>query len=375
MRKVSRVSRPALKRISSGGVVLALVALFGLPTAAFAAPGPTSAAITSLTTVTVTTTAGADSANRINISDTSENVVISDTRQTEVAGTGCSLNGSGSSIRCPIEGITTVVVNLGVGDDTLSVFGSSLVFQVNAGDGDDILSTGDGNDILNGEGGDDTLRGRDGADAVNGGEGGTEDEDGDIVDDYASRLNVNHTVTLDGAANDGETDIDPITPLNQSEGDNIAVDVEVVRTGSGNDNLTAGTDVTQSVTLMGGDDVDTLTGGAGITTLQGDGGGDLLNGGSGFDTVNYNRETSNDVIVTVNDGNANDGPVGEGDNVGALIESVIGGIGDDTLTGSTGNETLNGAGGGDLLDGGLGADILIGATGTDTASYSTMVQA
>jgi hypothetical protein len=127
MRKVSRVSRPALKRISSGGVVLALVALFGLPTAAFAAPGPTSAAIGPADTITVTTTA--DSVNRINISDTSEVVDISDTRQTETAGAGCSLGVGGDEILCPIDGITTVIVNLGDGDDQLSVFGSSLIFQ------------------------------------------------------------------------------------------------------------------------------------------------------------------------------------------------------------------------------------------------------
>ena len=61
MRKVSRAKRTSLKRISSGGVVLALVALFGLPTAAFAA-GPTTVSVAGNT---VTATAAGTQVNHI----------------------------------------------------------------------------------------------------------------------------------------------------------------------------------------------------------------------------------------------------------------------------------------------------------------------
>jgi Ca2+-binding RTX toxin-like protein len=366
MRKDSGASRSALKRISVGGLVLALMALFGLPTAAFAV-NDTSASVSG-DTITVTT--ATDVKNGIVISDTLEYVEIYDSRQTEVAGTGCALTGTGTRIRCPIAGVTTVVVNLGGNDDTSSVIGSSLIYIVNAGAGNDTVSGGSGNDVLNGGDGNDKLRGRSGADVINGGAGVDSTDN-----DYA--VSHDHTITLDGVANDGDTDVDgdPGNGL-QSEGDNVGGDVEIVRTGSGEDVLTGGTN---DVTLIGGAGDDILTGGTGDDTLQGDDGDDVLNGGDGIDTVDYSSETSHAVVVTI-DGVANDGDVDtdpgpavvpEADNVGGDVETVIGGVGADTLIGSANDETLDGGAGSDWLDGGLGADVLIGGTGTDTVSYAS----
>ena len=169
---------------------------------------------------------------------------ISDTRQTEAAGAGCAVVG-GDEIHCPIDGVTTVIVNLGDLDDQLSVFGSNLNFTVNGGDGDDIVSSGGGNDILNGDAGDDVLQGRAGADAINGGTG-LEDEGGDTNGaDYAD--SDAHTVTVGAGANDGDNDIDP-SPAVVSEGDNVGADMEVIRTGGGVDSLTGGAN---PVTLHG----------------------------------------------------------------------------------------------------------------------------
>ncbi len=98
MRMDSRASRPAWKRISSGGVVLALVALFGLPTAAFAAP-VTATVAGDPATVTV----NADGqANQLSISDTAAYVQISDSKEGVAPGGGCALNpANANQLRCP----------------------------------------------------------------------------------------------------------------------------------------------------------------------------------------------------------------------------------------------------------------------------------
>jgi len=65
---------------------------------------------------------------------------------------------------------------------------------------------------------------------------------------------------------------------------------------------------------------------------------------------------------------------------GAVIETAIGGSGNDTVTGNAANNTLNGGAGfdtlngndgNDLLVGGAGGDVLNGGAGTDTASYES----
>src|SRR5438046_1986255 len=83
------------------------------------------------------------------------------------------------------------------------------------------------------------------------------------------------------------------------------------------------------------------------------------------------------VNVTLN-GVADDGQERERDNVGATVETIIGGAGNDTLAaGSTdakligggGNDTLTGGAGDDTLDGGTGGDLLSGGEGFDSADY------
>src|SRR5207247_1332933 len=106
-------------------------------------------------------------------------------------------------------------------------------------------------------------------------------------------------VLLDGVANDGEA----------GESDNLMADVENVTGGSGDD------------ILSGDAGANVLDGGLGNDTLEGGPGADTLIGGSGTDTVSY-ASRSNPVTVTL-DGAANDGEVGENDNVQA--ENVVGG--------------------------------------------------
>ncbi len=183
----------------------------------------------------------------------------------------------------------------------------------------------------------------------------------------------------------------------------------VISLGPGNDifnggaNTTAtGAALTSSVAVYGGAGNDTLRGGNGDDELWGGEGNDIFQGGPvadgadtfhggvGTDTMDYTARTAS-VTVTLDD-NANDGAIGENDNIMIDVENVTGGAGDDSLTGSAaanvltggaGNDTIDGGDGDDTLNGGAGndiflcgtstngADIMAGGAGTDTADYSS----
>jgi Ca2+-binding RTX toxin-like protein len=362
MRKYLGVSRPALKRISSGGVVLALVALFGLPTAAFAAP-VTATVVGDPATVTVT----ADGQeNQLSISDTASFVLIRDSREGVSAGGGCTLNPADSDeLRCPkpAGGVTIIIVNLGAGDDILLSVGVDEPMTINGGDGDDILNGGNLDDTINAGNGDDLLDGKSGADALNGQGNAPVNPEGDTTS-YISTVDRN--VSLDGVANDGAA----------LEGDNV--DTENVTTAGGEDTLTG--DALANVLTAGAGD-DTLNGAAGDDTLVGGSGSDALNGGANIDNVSYNPE-SRDVSVTAGSGAGDDGVIdvdngtpgnqSEGDTVAADVESIAGGGGDDNLVGGTGAGTIAGNGGNDVLNGGADtlSDTISGGSGLDTVSYA-----
>jgi Ca2+-binding RTX toxin-like protein len=222
--------------------------------------------------------------------------------------------------------------------------------------GPDRLEGGAGNDALDGAGGDDDVRGGDGADTVIGG-AGNDAQDGGPGDDL---------VGTDGTASSQEL---------------------------GND------------ALLGGEGDDTLAPGPGPPFAD----DDALSGGPGTDTVSYGARLS--PVAASKDGIANDGAVGERDDVGLDVERLAGGLGSDTLVGGPGDDALDGEpgddvidgragndtlrgdsggagdgsdtviggdgddavagdGGGDTLAGGLGSDDLVGGAGQDTAAYS-----
>lgn len=117
--------------------------------------------------------------------------------------------------------------------------------------------------------------------------------------------------------------------------------------------------------LDGGFGDDKLDGGAGDDALTANLGVDVYRGGTGIDALSYAAYTSS-VRVTVGAGGADDGSIGETDDVGGDIERVDGGTGNDTLIGSSGNDLLYGNAGADVLDGGAGADLLVGGADNDT---------
>ena len=180
---------------------------------------------------------------------------------------------------------------------------------------------------------------------------------------------------------------------------------------SGNDSITGGPG---RETFYGGSGNDSLNGGGGNDLMYGDSGADRLNGGAegdglypgngndlviggggrdafgsentpdgaddfrggpGADTASYTGRAGN-VRVDV-DGHADDGGVGEEDNIRPDVENLDGGAGADRLVGNGlanhlfgygGADRLIGGGSEDELDGDVGADNLSGGSGDDSLS-------
>jgi hypothetical protein len=178
--------------------------------------------------------------------------------------------------------------------------------------------------------------------------------------------------------------------------------------GDGNDKVTAGpgADVVEGgagddeVEGQGGADV--VRGGTGDDTLRGDAhndpaSADLLDGGPGYDAIDgdwmVESGRKQPPIVVSEDGQANDGRPGEGDNVTGLERiylnapatlvgddendeytvfntdeqpsKLVGGGGNDTLSSYDYDDTVDGGGGDDTLTAGYGNDTITGGPGKD----------
>ena len=139
--------------------------------------------------------------------------------------------------------------------------------------------------------------------------------------------------------------------------------------------------------MLGGKANDTFNGGDGSDVMATSRGADEFNGGLGTDLADYSA-CSAALNITLDDV-ANDGMIGEGDNVRSDVENVNGGLAGDTITGSSaanylqgggGTDTLRGLDGNDILDGGIGGafpanrnngnDVLFGGNGDDTLHAS-----
>jgi Ca2+-binding RTX toxin-like protein len=191
--------------------------------------------------------------------------------------------------------------------------------------GPNVITGGNGDDLLQGGGGADTLIGGGGYDVAD-------------YSDHAGAV----ALTLDGAANDGSP----------GEGDRIATDVEDLRGGAGNDALT-------------GDGQDNV--------LDGGPGADVMIGGGGTDAVDYSSRGAA-VRVDLGGSPGDDGQAGEGDTVGADVEGIYGGAGDDTLVGNGADGFLDGGDGNDALTDPGGSDDLFGDDGDDVIDGTDGVQ-
>jgi Ca2+-binding RTX toxin-like protein len=324
--------------------------------------------------------------NHVTVRFEADRYVISHNGPVTASG-GCHVYGPNipltpSDTVCPGAGIALISASLGDGGDELLVYPSARASAtVDGGRGNDELNAGPATagrryNVLRGGEGDDVLVGDTGVDLLEGGAGGDELIGRGARDraDYGSRT-APVTVTIDGAADDGET----------GEGDRVDATVEEVVGGAGDDHLTGGPGVERLLggagedtldglgaadTLIGGPDDDELNGGDGSDTFVADAAGDgadTYNGGSStFDEVSYAARSA---AVTVDpDGVADDGSSGEGDDVRADVEWVTGGTGNDWLVGSAAANLLTGGPGNDFLSGHAGNDTLLAGAGNDVAN-------
>lgn len=151
-------------------------------------------------------------------------------------GPGCSGNADGSAT-CPSSNINGVDVQLGDGNDTLTL-SIPTPARASGGPGNDTLRGGDGDDVLRGDPGEDALEGNGGNDSLEGA-GGDDQLSGGIADD-----------NLQGGAG-----------------------ADFADGGAGND------------TLVAGDGNDTLVGGEGSDRLEAGKGSDSLDAGAGDDKL------------------------------------------------------------------------------------------
>src|SRR4051794_27916199 len=138
--------------------VLLLLGLAVLPAAACA--GPAAAATVTLDGTTVRVTGAPGERNALTVDVNSSRIRVSATAATATPSGFCFF--SSGRATCSRYGVTGVVVDLGDGDDTLTVTGSALPVTV---------LDGPGNDIVTGGAGDDTLVAGTGADVLAGGAG------------------------------------------------------------------------------------------------------------------------------------------------------------------------------------------------------------
>jgi Ca2+-binding RTX toxin-like protein len=226
---------------------------------------------------------------------------------------------------CSDVGVVEIRISLTAGDDDLTIdpsaspavpapgapriiaFGGAGADTVAGGLGPETLDGGDDNDpMVDGGGGDDEVTGGPGNDTVEGGDG-------------------NDRLDFPGA--------DPLE--DQSAG------IDMLDGGAGNDQLNGGPPRSPQE-------------------------GDTLDGGGGTDTADYSQRAAPLAIAL--DGVANDGEAGEGDNVAADVENVVGGSGRDTLVGSGAANALDGRDADDVIMGAGGDDTVAGANGNDSLS-------
>lgn len=293
-----------------------------------------------------------------------------------------------------------VIVNLATnansgGDaagDTLKgievVYGSAFADKLTGDGALNILDAGDGNDSLDGGAGDDWLLGGKGDDWFKGGTG---------ADVHTGGSNDYDIVSYEG---DPAGDMviwlpDTSQSTGWATGDSY-FDIELIRTGAGNDTLLGDADSNGfdggggndflvggdgSDHLIGGTGDDSLYGGSSIDIIRGGAGNDLIDGGDNHDFVFFDKATAS-VVVDLLNGSLNTGDA-KGDtylNVesyaltnfadkfyGTNAAEVARGLdGNDILSGRGGDDELNGENGADAVDGGAGADTVWGGAGGDT---------
>lgn len=245
-----------------------------------------------------------------------------------------------------LGGQDTLIGNNGAdtlyGDEGNDLIYGGVVDQ-NAVDGNDLIYGGNGNDTIYGGNGNDVIYGENGSDTVYGGAG----DDYISVDNDASPGNDPGFNYVDGG--DGNDYIYAAAGGNELHGGNgndaIALDnggpgANLIYGEGGTDNI-----LVQGVqiSVFGGDGNDTIQS-LSFQPLGGSHVGNLLDGGNGDDQITVRN--IHDVVDTVVGGAGNDLILG-GNSTHSLI--INGGIGNDTMTGGSANDTMTGGAGNDIF--------------------------
>ena len=241
---------------------------------------------------------------------------------------------------------TGIVVHLSDGDDELNL--RDLGGSVDGGPGDDDIVVAGPPSQLQGGAGADLLDGR--------------LAPGSAISYRDHTAGV--TVRLNALADDGSP----------GEGDNVLGSLGSIEGGSGDDSLESGADSAslaggagndrlvgspEGESLLGQEGDDDIAAGGGNDSLAGGAGRDVLSGGAGHDEASY-ADAVTPLRLSIGDG-PNDGATGEGDDIQADIEDLIGGPRADVMIGTAGANRLVGLGGADRMFGGNGPDALLGA--------------
>ncbi|MBB1251634.1 calcium-binding protein [Rhizobium sp. G21] len=277
------------------------------------------------------------------------------------------LSSAGSFAMGAIESGLTGQVSGSSGSDTIDVSAADASWTVygyggddtiTGGSGDDSLSGGDGSDVISGGGGNDQIYIGSNAlqttrDTAFGGEGN------DTITGYA--WDPEHSMYLDGGAGDDLLDVsgdDSTVTLVGGDGVDTAVlygsfsaastiDVEIVKIGY----ITADADLFDGAqTLMGADGYDTADiylsseGSFEIGAIE-SGLTGYVSGSAGVDTIDVSAA---DASWTIYGGSGED--------------TITGGSGDDSLSGGDGSDVISGGDGDDQID--VGRDYTTGASDT-----------
>jgi Ca2+-binding RTX toxin-like protein len=244
--------------------------------------------------------------------------------------------------------------------DMESVLGSQFDDTITGNGEANVLVGGDGNDVLNGRAGANTLEGGTpwGSEYFAWGFGG-QPAGTDTVSYASSATGAQVDLTTGTAVHESASDqlYDIANVIGSSHGDTIvgSIAANVLRPGLGND------------TVTGSQGDDTF-----VAESTPDGADSWDSGGEAGDTVDYSARVAG--VQLSKDGIANDGAVGEGDQLLGASDLLVGGLGPDVLIGGAladdidggpGADSINGRGGDDDLVGGDGDDVVNGSSGND----------